>query len=149
MNFPVRISKQIGTELLTDQNMRTRPLLIATAVIEIGAGLGLMVSPALVASILIGAPFDTAADAVVGRVAGAALLALALACWLARGDGYSSAARGIVSGMLLYNAVVVVVLVYAGIAWRLSGIGLWPTVVLHTAMAVWCFACLRRASTHT
>jgi len=129
--------------------MRTRPLFIVTAVAEIGAGLGLMVSPSLVASILIGAPFDTAADAVVGRVAGAALLALGLACWLARGDGYSSAARGIVSGMLLYNAVVVVVLVYAGMGWRLSGIGLWPTVVLHTVMSVWCFTWLTRASTRT
>jgi hypothetical protein len=136
-------------ERLNEQTMRTRPLFIVTAVAEIGAGLGLIVSPALVASILIGAPFDTAADAVVGRVAGAALLALGLACWLGRGDGYSSAARGIVSGMLLYNAVVAVVLVCAAIGWRLSGIGLWPTVVLHTAMAVWCFAWLRRASART
>jgi hypothetical protein len=129
--------------------MRIRPLFIVTAVLEIGAGMALMVSPAFFASILIGAPFDTAADAVVGRVAGAALLALALACWLARDDGYSSSARGIVSGMLLYNAVVVVVLACAGIAWGLSGIGLWPVVVLHATMALWCFACLMRAFTHT
>lgn len=134
---------------LNEYNVRTRPLFIATAVFEIGAGLALMVSPALFASILIGARFADAADAVVGRVAGAALLALALACWLARNDGHNSSARGIVSGMLLYNAVVVVVLAYAGIAWGLSGIGLWPVVVLHTTMAVWCFACLMRASTHT
>ncbi|HXQ69908.1 MAG TPA: hypothetical protein VN844_05455 [Pyrinomonadaceae bacterium] len=129
--------------------MRNRPLFIVTAVAEIGAGLGLMVSPSLVASILIGAPFDTAADAVVGRVAGSALLALGLICWLARNDGQNSATSGIMLGMLLYNAVVVVVLAYAGIGWRLSGIGLWPTVVLHTAMSVWCFTWLTRASTHT
>ncbi len=108
-----------------------------------------MVSPPLFASIVIGAPFDTTTDAVVGRVAGAALLALALACWLARSDGYSSSARGIVSGLLLYNAVVVVVLAYAGIAWGLSGMGLWPVVALHATMALWCFVCLMRASTHT
>jgi hypothetical protein len=129
--------------------MRIKPLFIATALLELGAGMALMGSPALFASILIDAPFDTAADGVVGRVAGAALLALALACWLARGDGYSSGARGILSGILLYNAVVVVVLAYAGVVLELSGIGLWPTVVLHTVMALWCFACLRRASTHT
>jgi hypothetical protein len=128
--------------------MKTKPLFLVTALLEIGAGLGLMVSPPLVASILIGAPFDTAGDAVVGRVAGAALLALGLQCWIGRNDAYSSAARGIVSGLLLYNALVAVVLTYAGIAWQFSGIGLWPTALLHTTMAAWCFACLIGASAH-
>jgi len=122
--------------------MKTKPLFIATAVIEVGAGLALLVSPALAASILIGAPFDTPADSVVGRVAGAALLALALACWRARDDEHNRAAAGIVSGMLLYNAVAVMVLADAGIVLHMSGIGLWPAVVLHAAMAVWCLVCL-------
>lgn len=122
--------------------MKTKPLFIATTVIEAGAGLALIVSPALAASILIGVPFDTPADSVVGRVAGAALLALALACWRARTDELSQARSGIVSGMLLYNAVAVLVLADAGIVLHLSGIGLWPAVVLHAAMAVWCLVCL-------
>ena len=118
--------------------MKTKPLFIATAVIEVGAGLALIASPALAASILIGAP----ADSVVGRVAGAALLALALACWRARQDPNSRAATGIVSAMLLYNVAAGAVLAYAAIGLRLSGIGLWPAVVLHGAIAVWCLACL-------
>ena len=122
--------------------VKTKPLFIATAAIEVGAGLALIVSPALAASILIGAPFDTPADSVVGRVAGAALLALALACWRARDDEHNRAAAGIVSGMLLYNAVAVMVLADAGIVLHMSGIGLWPAVVLHAAMAVWCLVCL-------
>ena len=126
----------------TNRIMKTRTLFIATAVIEVGAGLALIVSPALTASILIGAPFDTPADSVVGRVAGAALLALALACWRARNGEQSPAASGIVSGMLLYNALAVMVLADAGIVLHLSGIGLWPAVVLHAAMAVWCLVCL-------
>ena len=119
-----------------------KPLFIATALIEVGAGLALMVSPAWAVSILIGGRFDTATDTVVGRVAGAALLALALASWLARNEDYSSAATGIVSGLLLYNAGAGAALVYAGIGLRLSGIGLWPAVALHLAMAVWCLAVL-------
>jgi hypothetical protein len=37
-NLLVRIRKPIGTELLDEQIMKTRPLFIATAVLEIGAG---------------------------------------------------------------------------------------------------------------
>jgi hypothetical protein len=44
--------------------MRIKPLFTTTAVLEAGTGLELLVSPALVASILIGAPFDTPADSV-------------------------------------------------------------------------------------
>lgn len=122
--------------------MKTRPLFIVTAMIEVGTGLALLVSPALPVSILIGAPLDTPAGLTVCRVAGAALLALALCCWRARQDEHSPAATGIVSAMLLYNVAVAAVLAYAGIGLRLSGVGLWPAVVLHLAMAVWCLACL-------
>jgi hypothetical protein len=72
--------------------MRTKLLFIVTAAIEEGTGLALLVSPALLAAILTGAAFDTLADSVVGRVAGAALLTLGLACWLARNDKQSRAA---------------------------------------------------------
>jgi hypothetical protein len=120
--------------------MKKRPLFIATALIEVGAGLALIVSPAWTVPILVGGRFDTAADSVVGRVAGAALLALAFASWQARNEDYSRTATGIVSGLLLYNAGAGAVLAYAGIGLRLSGIGLWPAVALHVAMAVWCLA---------
>jgi len=70
------------------------------------------------------------------------LLALALVSWLARNEDYGSAATGIVWGLLLYNAGAGAVLVYAAIGLRLSGIGLWPAVALHVAMAVWCLAVL-------
>ena len=125
--------------------MRIKPLFMVTAVIEVSTGLALLVSPALVASILIGAPFDTPADSVVGRLTGAALLALGLACWRARDDGLSSSASGLVSGMLVYNALAVMVLTAAGIVLHFSGIGLWPAVVLHIVMAIWCLALIKRA----
>ncbi|MCM3903566.1 MAG: hypothetical protein ND866_17825 [Pyrinomonadaceae bacterium] len=120
--------------------MKPRLLFIVTAVIEVGIGLALLVSPALVVSILLGAPFETPADSVVGRVAGAALLALGAACWLARNDEHTCAATGLIVSMLLYNVAAVVVLAYASVGLRLFGIGLWPAVVLHSVMAVWCLA---------
>lgn len=120
--------------------MKIKPLFIVTAGIETGAGIVLLVSPALAASILIGAPFDSPANSVFGRVAGAALLALALACWRARDDAYERSAIGLVSAILLYNVIVALVLAYAGTVWRLFGVLLWLAVVLHTVMTIWCLA---------
>lgn len=60
--------------------MNTRTLLIATAAIEIGAGLALAVVPSAAVSVLLGSPLDSAASLAVGRVAGLALVALAIAC---------------------------------------------------------------------
>ena len=106
--------------------------------IEAGAGLAMLALPALAVSILIGAPFNTPADSIVGRVGGAALLSLGIACWRARRSEDTLSTNGIVSAMLLYNVITAAVLAYAGTGGGLFGVGLWPVVVLHGLMAVWC-----------
>jgi hypothetical protein len=119
-----------------------KTLLIVAAVLEASAGLALSGSPSLVVSLLVGAPLDTPGGLFVARLAGAALLALGLVCWLARMDQQSRAASRVVAGMLLYNLATVALVVHAGIGLRLSGAGLWPAAGLHLALAVWCVACL-------
>jgi hypothetical protein len=114
-----------------------------TAVLEVVTGLALSLSPALTVSLLLGASLDAPGALVVAHVAGAALLSLGVACWLAHGDGQSRAGRGVVAAMLLYNVAVVAVLAHAGLGLGLSGAGLWPAVGLHAALAVWCVVCLR------
>jgi hypothetical protein len=79
---------------------------------------------------------------IIARIAGTALLALGLACWLARLDGRSRATRGLVGAMVLYNAGSVALLAYAGLDLDLSGIALWPAVAFHAAMAAWCVTSL-------
>src|SRR6266403_2149631 len=108
-----------------------------TAFIEAATGLALIALPAIVVRLLLGAEIS-GASIPLGRVAGAALLALGVACWLARDDRQSRAARGLVVAMLMYNIVATAVLAFAGIGLRLYGVALWPAVVLHAAMAVWC-----------
>ncbi len=120
-------------------------LLKLTAIIETATGLGLMATPSVVIRLLLGSPLDTSAAVMLGRVAGAALLALGVACWLARDDTQSRAARGLVVAMLIYNIAATAVLAFAGIGLRLHGVALWPVVVLHAAMAVWCVASLQRS----
>ena len=123
--------------------MVAKKLLIVTALLETATGLALLLSPPLVATVLLGASLDAPAALVVGRMAGAALLSLGGACWLARNDGPSRALRGLVAAMLLYNCAAVAVLAHAGAGLRLVGVLMWPAVALHSALAVWCMACWR------
>jgi hypothetical protein len=124
-------------------NMMKR-FLTLTAIIEAATGLALIAVPAIVVRLLLGAEIS-GASMPLGRVAGAALLALGVACWLAHDDTQSRAARGLVLAMLMYNVVATAILAFAGIGLGLHGVALWPAVVLHAAMAVWCVTCLRRS----
>ena len=45
--------------------------------------------------------------------------------------------------MLLYNLGVAFILGAAGLQSQPVGIALWPAVILHSAMSVWCVASLR------
>jgi hypothetical protein len=121
----------------------TRKLLIVTALVETPIGLMLLSSPPLVARLLLGASLELPAAVIVGRIAGAALLSLGAACWLARNDGPSRARRGLVAAMLLYNCAAVGVLANAAASLSFVGVLIWPAVAVHTALVVWCIACLR------
>ena len=122
-----------------------KPLLKLTGIIETATGIGLVAVPSVVVRLLLGSPLDTSAAVMLARVAGAALLALGVACWLARDDTQSRATRGLVVAMLIYNIAATALLAFAGIGLGLHGIALWPAVVLHAAMAIWCIVCLRRS----
>jgi Kef-type K+ transport system membrane component KefB len=120
-----------------------KALLIVTAVLEAGIGLTLVVSPSVPVSLLFGTALDTPTASAVGRVAGAALLSLGVACWQARNDEQSRAGKGLIAAILLYNTAAVALLAYAGLGSGLVGVGLWPVIVVHLAMGVWCIVCLR------
>jgi len=107
-------------------------LLIFAAVGEAATGVALLIVPSLVGQLLFGVALAGIAIPV-ARVAGIALIALGVACW----PGTPLA------GMLAYSAAVTLYLAYLGFASGLSGILLWPVVVLHVILT----ALLIRAST--
>jgi len=121
-----------------------KTLLMTTAVIESVAGVAFVARPSPLVSILIGAEFDSPADMVVARVAGAALLSLGVACWFGSRDANSRAALGVVVAMLLYNLSAVVLFLSARYGSGLMGMGVLPATVVHVVLAVWCLACLRK-----
>lgn len=124
--------------------MMARTLLIVTALAESATGVLLLVSPAFVVEVLLGASLEAPAALVVARIAGAALISLGGACWLARDDGPSRARRGLVTAMLLYNCAAGAVLTTAAVNLRMAGVLMWPAIALHAALAVWCIVVIMR-----
>jgi hypothetical protein len=119
-----------------------KKLLTVTAVIECATGLGLLAAPSMVAHLLLGGTIETPAALTVARVAGAALIAIGVACWLSRDN-----ARALIVAMLLYNVASAGLLVHAALALALRGFGLWPAVALHLGFAFWCMTCLASRQT--
>jgi hypothetical protein len=117
-------------------------LLTVTALVEVGTGLFLLFLPSLPLALLLGVSLAAPEAVFIARVAGAALLALGVACSLARSDRHGPAQRGVLTGVLTYDVAAAALLAYAGLVLNMAGIALWPAVVLHTALAVWCLACL-------
>jgi hypothetical protein len=108
-------------------------ILAFASVVEVGTGLVLMIDPAVVGALLLGADVSGAAT-LFGRCFGVALLALGLACWPGRqsGETVSAAFRA----MLTYNVLIALYLAYLGTVGHRGGLLLWPGVALHAAVAV-------------
>ncbi len=109
--------------------------LAVTAALEAGAGLSLVALPDVAVKVLLGDKIS-GSTVPLGRVAGIALLALGLACWLAR----RREASKLVTAMVLYNCSVAAVLAISGT----SGVLLRPAVALHSAKGVWSIFMSRR-----
>jgi len=119
-------------------------LLIFTACGETATGLSLLAFPAIPLKLLIGVEQASLETIFVARVAGAALLAIGVGCWLGRSDQLGQAQRGLIAGVLVYSAVVAGLLVYAGLFLNLVGIALWPAVTVHAVLFIGCVFGLSR-----
>jgi hypothetical protein len=116
---------------------KLKSFLITTAIFEGLTGLALAFAPSFIASKLLGTFLTEPAAILIARLAGASLISLAFACWLSRNDTQSSV---MVKAMLGYNIFSIFLLVYVLIFERISGPGLWPALLLHVGLLVWCLS---------
>jgi hypothetical protein len=105
------------------RNDAMKVALLFAAVFEAAFAAALLIVPSLVGLLLFGVQL-TGMAIIVARMAGIALIGLAVACW----SGTP------LLGMLTYNATVMLYLAFVGIAGGFSGILLWPAVVVHAIM---------------
>jgi hypothetical protein len=98
-----------------------RKVLVFSAVAEVGTGLVLMLDPAILVRLLLGAELSGVAP-VLARCFGVAVLALGLAPALRT--------------LVIYNALIALFLAYLGASGQATGPLLWPVVALHAAVAL-------------
>jgi len=121
-----------------------KTLLITKSVVEVLAGLALLLVPSTVVSLALGVPLELPVGLVLARCVGVILLAVGIACWVERNHSESRGAIGLIVALLVYDVSVVVLLLLARLAEHLSGIALWPAVFLHSGLGAWSLFCLRK-----
>jgi hypothetical protein len=117
--------------------MHRANLFIVTALLEMPTGLLLLFVPSVAFVLLLGVGEAGPEALLVARVAGAALVAISVASWLARNGEPSATQQGLLLGILIYDWAAAALLAYAGFGLRMVGVALWPAVGIHAALAVW------------
>jgi len=113
--------------------------LTVTSMLEALAGLAFVIMPAKFILILLGTTVTDPSSLIIARLAGLALITIAIACWLSRDDGRSFV---MAKAMTVYNLCCVSLLVYALFFEQISGQGLWPAIMVHFVMMLWGVQCL-------
>jgi len=122
----------------------TADLLAVTTVLELAFGTVLLVAPSWMAHMLTGAEHTSGETAVVLRNAAAGVLAIGITCALGRLSESGmprSRPLDLVPGLVVYYGCAVAILADALIR-RVHAPLLWPAMALHSALFVWCIACL-------
>jgi len=109
-------------------------LLTVAGVLECLVGLALVLSPRITTALLLGAEPDSV-GVMIGRVAGAALLSLGIACWGARADAGGAARIGTLRAITLYNAGAGLLLVVFAATGKAGGPVVWIAGVFHLGFA--------------
>jgi hypothetical protein len=109
-----------------------RRVLTVASVVEVATGVGLVILPSVVVTLLLGSrPSPEAMP--IARVLGLSLLGLGIACW---STAQQPARLAAMRGMLVYNAGIALYLGSIAIRHDVHGLLLWPAAVFHAVVAV-------------
>jgi hypothetical protein len=103
------------------------------AAVEVGTALVLLIRPTLFMRLLFGVALPGVGVAL-GRLAGIALIALALACSPRRNA--RSEANSALIALLVFSLLAALYLVHVGIRGELIGVLLWPAAATHAGLAI-------------
>jgi hypothetical protein len=120
-----------------------KSLVWAMTVLELLAGLGLLLVPGFALDALLGTLNPAAETLGVSRLAGVALIAIGVMC---HSGHRSPLSWWVLAGMLVYNAGAAAVLAFIGAELGLAGPLLWPAVILHAGLTIWVLISLRTVS---
>jgi len=109
-------------------------------VLELLAGLALLLVPGFALAALLGTSSPAAETLGVSRLAGVALIAIGV---MAHSGSHGGASWWLFAGMLVYNVGAAAVLAYIGAGLGLAGPLLWPAVILHAGLTFWTLMNLR------
>lgn len=103
----------------------------------------MILAPALLIRILLGAEINDPVVFTISRVGGSAILSLGLACWLARKDQQTAGLKALISGMLLYNIAVFITLALSALTYKTT-VALIAAMIVHFALAIVCLTSLQK-----
>ena len=123
---------------VSPKEMNVKLLLEVMAFINVIAGLALIGIPVFLSGAVLGFPISEPGAIVVSRVAGAAILSLGIVCWMLISEARSRTGKSLVTGMAVFNTLLMLVMVYAITIQNISSPGLWVVVLVYSVLAGWC-----------
>ena len=118
-----------------------RLLLKSTAIIEALTGLAFIFIPNVLTHLLLGLSITEVSGLILSMVAGTALIAIAIVCWLISENDH---ALPVIKGLLFYNIAVVGVVVYCAIHFSVNTLPLFTIAGFHFIYGTWCLIVVRK-----
>ena len=111
--------------------------LTVTALFEGATAIALLIVPQTLIQLLFEVAINEPIGILVAQIAGSALFAIAIACWLARKYAKEPSTRGLLLALLFYNITVPLLLAYGALYYSLISAGGILVAITHLLFAAW------------